>query len=84
MSKSALEDQLAAIMVKPPPRIQYQQNPAETLSATGYNENQLLEDDISLLDRRDSDCDVEGRMAYLFGLCQACSETPMVKLIQPI
>ncbi len=35
MSKSKLGDRLAATMVKPPPKIQYQQNLAKTLFAIG-------------------------------------------------
>ncbi len=84
MSKSALKDRLAIIMVKPPPKIQYQQNLAETLFAAGYNESQLLEDDISMINRWDSDHDVEGKVACLFGLCQACSETLMIRMIQSV
>ncbi len=52
--------------------------------AIGYNEGQLLEDDISIIDRRDSNNDVEGKATYLFGLCQACSETPTIKLTQEV
>ncbi len=80
MSKAALEDWLGAIMVKPLPKIRYQQGLAETLFAAGYNENQVLEDDLSLIDPRDSDCDVEGKAIHLFHLSQACSRTPMVRL----
>ncbi len=41
MSKAALEDRLAAITVKLPPRIQYQQGLAEIMFATGYNETKF-------------------------------------------
>ncbi len=82
VSKAALEDHLAAIPVKRPLRIHFQQSLAETLFATGYNENQVTEDDISLIDLRDSDCDIKGKAAYLFCLSQACSKMLTVKLIQ--
>ncbi len=84
MIKAALEDWLAAITVKLPLGIQYQQSLAETLFATGYNESQVLEDNVSLIGPTDSNCDVEGKAMHLFHLSQVCSKMPMVRLSQPL
>ncbi len=80
MGKTGLKDRLAAIMVKLPPRIQYQQGLAEIMFVTGYNESQVLEDEISLIGPTDSNSEVEEKAKCLLRLSQACSKTLTVRL----